>query len=232
MNSKKLAVQVIIYCLGLLILAFGVAFAIGSNLGISPVNSVPFAAHLASGINVGTAVTIFFLLLIGFQVLILRRNFKPIELTQIIFATIFGFFVDLTVFILGDFAIPTYAGQLAMLAISIVLIAIGVSMYLEAKLISLPPEGILLAFIQKYPKYTFARCKVVFDCGLVLIAVAITLLSLRGVYGVREGTVISAILLGRAIYYARRIVVYLLGKTRFYKIISNEGSEKRDPQEP
>jgi len=224
LNLKKLATQVIIYCIGLLVLAFGVAFAINSNLGISPVNSVPFAVHLAGGINVGTAVTIFFLVLIALQILILRRDFKLRDLTQIIFATIFGFFVDLTVFILGDFVLPTYAGQLVMLAISIVLIAIGVSVYLEAKLISLPPEGILLAFIQKYPQYTFARCKVVFDCGLVIIAVAITLIALRGVYGVREGTVISAIFLGKAIYYARKIVVYLLGKTPVYKIISNETS--------
>jgi len=220
MNITKIATQVVIYCLGLLILAFGVAFAINSNLGISPVNSVPFAVHLASGINVGTAVTIFFLVLIGLQIVILRRDFKLVDLTQIIFATIFGFFVDFTVFVLDNFAIPTYAGQLAMLAISIILIAIGVSMYLEAKLISLPPEGILLAFIQKYPRHTFPRCKIIFDCGLVLIAVAITLVALRGVYGVREGTIISAVLLGRAIYYARKIVVYLLSKTQFYKIIT------------
>jgi len=209
---KKLACQVVVYCIGLFILAIGIAFAINSDLGISPVNSVPFAVHLVSGINMGTAVTLFFLLLIGLQAALLRRQFKPIELTQIIFSTIFGFFVDFAIFIVGVLAFPTYAGQLAMLAISIVLIAIGVSMYLEAKLISLPAEGIILAVIQKYPRHTFTRVKVVFDCVLVVIAVAITLVFLRGIYGIREGTIISAIFLGKAIYYARKVVSWVLKK--------------------
>ena len=215
MSIKKLAAQVTVYCTGLFILAIGIAFAINSDLGISPVNSVPFAVHLVSGINMGTAVTVFFLLLIGLQAALLRRDFKLRVLTQIIFSTIFGFFVDLAIFIVGDFTIPTYVGRLAMLAISTVLIAVGVAMYLEAKLISLPAEGIILAVIQKYPRYTFTRIKVIFDCVLVVIAVAITLVFLRGLYGTREGTVISAILLGKAIYYARKVVVWGLRKVGF-----------------
>ena len=167
MNLKKLTCQVIIFCIGLFILAIGIAFAINSDLGISPVNSLPFAAHLVSGINMGTAVTVFLLLLIGLQAVILRREFKLIELTQIVFSTLFGFFVDLAIFIVGDFTIPMYAGQLAMLAISIVLVATGIAMYLEAKLISLPPEGIIIAIIKKYPRHTFTRVKVMFDCILV-----------------------------------------------------------------
>ena len=222
MKIKKLAFQVAIYCVGLFILAIGVAFAINSDLGISPVNSVPFAAHLASGINIGLSVTLFFLLLIGLQIILLKRDFKLIDLTQIVFSTIFGYFVNLAVFIVGDFAIPTYAGQLAMLAISIVLIASGVSMYLEAKLISLPAEGIILAIIKKYPLYTFSRVKVIFDCVLVAIAVAITLIFMGGIYGTREGTVLSAIFLGKAIPYARKAVIWALDKIRFYDLLNND----------
>ena len=60
----------------------------------------------------------------------MRKDFKWINLTQLIFSTIFGYFVDLAKWIVGDFAIPTYAGQLLMLAISILLVAIGVSLYM------------------------------------------------------------------------------------------------------
>ena len=212
MKIKKLIYQIAVYCVGLLILAFGVAFAINSNLGISPVNSVPYVVHLVSGINMGMLVTLFFLLLIVMQIILLRRNFKPIDLTQIIFSTIFGYFVNVARAIVGDFTIPTYAGQLLMLAISIVLIAIGVSMYLEAKLISLPAEGIILAIIQKYPRHTFAKVKVIFDCVLVVLAVGITLMFLGGIYGTREGTILSAIFLGKTIPYARKLVIWILNK--------------------
>ncbi len=54
------------------------------------------------------------------QILLLRKKFRPIDLTQLVFSTIFGRFVDVAKKVVGDFAIPTYPGQLVMLAISIV----------------------------------------------------------------------------------------------------------------
>jgi len=238
MNLKKLTYQVIVYSIGLFILAMGVAFAINSDLGISPVNAIPLAAYLASGrtISMGITVIIFFVILILLQIFILRKDFKPINLTQIVFSTMFGYFVNATRAILGDFTlanhiggimvgnfdVSAYAGQLIMLAISIVLIAAGLSMYLEAKLISLPSEGILLAIIQKNPNLTFPRLKVIFDCILVVVAIAITLIFLRRVEGVREGTIISAIFIGKVIPLVRRGVGFILGKAGFYKIMCEE----------
>lgn len=34
--------RVILYAVGLLFMAFGVAFSVNSNLGVSPVNSLPY----------------------------------------------------------------------------------------------------------------------------------------------------------------------------------------------
>jgi len=237
-NYKKLAYQVVVYSIGLFILASGVAFAINSNLGISPVNAIPLASYLASGrvISMGTIVTIFLASLILLQIFVLRRDFKWINLTQIIFSTMFGYFVNASRAIVGEFTLAThmsglmvgnfdvsaYVGQLIMLAISIILIAAGLSMYLEAKLISLPSEGIVLAIIQKYPKWTFPRLKVVFDCILVAIAISITLIFLRSIEGTREGTVISAIFIGKVIPPVRRGIAFILGKAGFYRIMSGE----------
>jgi len=229
--KKRFAAQIAIYMLGLFILAFGVVFAINSDLGISPVNALPFVVSLVSGIQVGICVTVFLLACIGLQIILLRRGFKWINLTQIFFSFIFGYFVDLAMFIKGDFSlahvvgnfgIPAYVGQLLMLAISIALLAIGVALYLEAKLISLPPEGVVQAIASKLRNGKFHRVKIAMDSILVLMALAVTLIFMGGVYGLREGTVFSAIFIGKMIPVAQKFITPILEKIGFRAIGSTE----------
>ena len=133
--------RVILYAVGLLFMAFGVAFSVNSNLGVSPVNSLPYVISKIIHMDLGNSVILVFSCYILVQILVMRRDFKWINLTQLIFSTIFGYFVDLAKWIVGDFAIPTYAGQLLMLAISILLVAIGVSLYMGVKLVNMPMEA-------------------------------------------------------------------------------------------
>ena len=217
--AKKFAARVAVYVLGLFILAFGVVFAINSDLGISPVNSLPFAIHLASGVDMGLSVTAFFLFCIALQIALLRREFKWVNLTQIVFSTIFGAFVDVARFFMGDFSLGDflgYPGQLMMLAISIALIALGLAAYMEARLVNLPPEGVVQAIADKIPGGKFHRVKIAMDSVLVVMAIAVTLVFLGGVYGAREGTVLSAIFIGKTIPVARKVATFVLGKTGFY----------------
>ena len=216
MLTKRLAAKVAVYILGLLILAFGVVFAINSDLGISPVNALPFAVSLAFGVRVGTSVTLFFLLCLVAQIVLLRKEFRWINLTQIIYSFIFGYFVDFAIFVKGGFSLPTYAGQLVMLVVSLVLIPTGLSMYLEAKLVPMPSEGLVMTITQKLQNTTFARVKVIFDCVLVVSAISLTLIALGGVYGVREGTVISAIFIGKLMPYTGKVISRVLDRMGFY----------------
>ena len=210
MSKTKFASRIGIYCLGLFILALGVAFSINANLGISPVSSWPITVHMAFGIGAGLSKSLFFVLCVLVQIIILRKDFRWIDLTQILFSFLFGVFLDAAIWIIGDFALPTYVGQLVMLGISILLISTGLAIYLEARLIALPAEGIILALMQKYPKLTFQRIKVVKDCLLVSFAIATTLIFMDGIYGVREGTVLTALLVGRITPIIRKAVPKLV----------------------
>ena len=50
----KLSVRrVVIYLLGLFILALGVSFSVKSRLGVSPVNSIPYTVSMLTGIEQG-----------------------------------------------------------------------------------------------------------------------------------------------------------------------------------
>lgn len=190
------ATRVVIYIIGLFFMAMGVAFAVNSDLGVSPVTSLPYVVSLISGTALSTCVIIVYGTYILLQILILRKEFRIINLTQIIFSSIFGYFTDFTKWLLGDFALPTYAGQLAMLAISIVMVAFGVFLYLEVDLVSMPMEGLTQAIAKKLNK-PFHNVKVVVDCASVVIGITLSFVFLHGLFGIREGTVITAIVVGK-----------------------------------
>ena len=134
------AIRVILYVVGLFFMALGVAFAVNSDLGVSPVTSLPYVVSLIADRALGTCVIAVYGVYIVLQILILRREFRLINLTQILFSTVFGYFTDFTKWLLGDFTLPTYAGQLVMLAISIVIVALGVFLYIEVDLVPMPME--------------------------------------------------------------------------------------------
>ena len=102
----QFVIRILVYCLGLLLLAFGVAISVNSDLGVSPVNSLPYVISQIIHVQLGTCVTAVFCSYILLQVLILRREFQPINLLQILFSTLFGYFVDFAKWTIGDFALP------------------------------------------------------------------------------------------------------------------------------
>ena len=130
------------------------------------------------------------------QILILRREFRLINLTQIIFSTIFGYFTNFTKWLLADFTLPTYGGQLVMLAISIVAVAFGVFLYMEVDLVAMPMEGLTQAIAKKVGK-PFHNVKIVVDCSSVALGIVLSFVFLHGLLGIREGTVITAIVVGK-----------------------------------
>lgn len=199
--------RVVIYILGLLFLAFGVAFSVNSNLGVSPVNSLPYVVSLITETDMGSCVIVIFGSYILVQILLLRRNFQWVNLTQMVFSTLFGYFVDFAKWVVGDFALPTYFGQLAMLAISIIMVAAGVCLYMDVKLVNMPMEGMTHAIKETLlPGLAFHDVKVIMDCVVVGIGVVLSFLFLGRLDGIREGTVICALLVGKLMKPIKKIL--------------------------
>lgn len=189
--------RILIYAIGLFFLAIGVVLAINSDLGVSPVNSLPYVLSLISGIDMGACVTMVFSVYILVQILIKRRDFQWINLTQLIFSALFGYFVDFARQMVGSFSFPTYAGQLVTLLISMVFVAIGLSLYMGVDLVNMPMEGMTLAISECFPQYSFHKIKIVVDCSSVLIGILLSFLFLGRLQGIREGTVLSALFIGK-----------------------------------
>ena len=195
---KKYLYRGIIYIIGIFFLAFSVAFAVNSDLGISPVNSFPNAISIVSGVSLGTCASAVFIFYVLLQIVILRKKFKWYNIFQIVVSLMFGYFTDFAKKTLGSFCFPTYAGRLLMLGISIVLIAIGISLYTDVKLIPMPSEGLTLTFSEAFG-IKFHNMKIIQDCVSVSLAIIISLVFTGKILGVREGTLISALLVGKLI---------------------------------
>jgi len=213
-SLSQYGIRILIYCGALFLMAVGVALSVNSNLGVSPVNSLPYVISQIIHVQMGTCVTVLFCFYILLQVIILRREFQPVNLLQILFSTIFGYFVDFAKMLVGDFAIPTYAGKLVMLAASIFLIALGVMLYIDVELVPMPMEGLSSCIAKKLNK-PFPTMKTVIDCVVVLSGVVLCFVFLGRLDGIREGTIITAIVTGKLIAIFKKPISPILSKLCF-----------------
>lgn len=181
---------------GLSIMAFGVAFSIKASLGTSPISSVPYVVSLFTPLTVGTATIVMHCVFILLQILILRRNYHPIQLMQLPVAFFFGYLTDFGVWAVQGVRCSTYWQQWIVCLIGILLVAVGVSLEVKAGVVVLAGEGVVLAICKVLPKIKFGYMKVGFDVTLVVIACILSLVFTGRLQGVREGTVAAALLVG------------------------------------
>ncbi len=180
---------------GLSIMAFGVAFSIKASLGTSPISSVPYVVSLFTPLTVGTATIIMHCVFILMQILILRKNYHPIQLMQLPVAFFFGYLTDFGVWAVQGISYNAYWQQWLLCLIGILLVAIGVSLEVKAGVVVLAGEGVVLAICQVIP-VKFGYMKVGFDVTLVVIACVLSLVFTHQLQGVREGTVAAAVMVG------------------------------------
>ena len=192
-----------VYALGLFIMAIGVVLSVKSALGVSPVTCLANVTYQIFGVsmgvealNLGVCTTLTYCLYILVEALILRRDFKPHMLLQIVASTIFGTMVNLASALFSFLPAPqSYPMRLLFLLLSIPTVALGVMLYLAPNILPTPGEGLSLAVSKKIGK-PVSSCKTITDCCMVGFSVVVSLVYFHGLVGVREGTVISALLVG------------------------------------
>ena len=195
--------RILVYVLGMYLMAIGVVCSSRSALGVTPVSSlgnvlyqIGASAGAPAFVNLGNCTTAVFCLYLVIEFLILRRDFKPAMLLQVAASLLFGQLVNLASAMLFFLPDPgSYVLRLVYLAVSIPLVSAGVMLYLSPNLLAMPGEGLCLAVTRK-TSLSMGTAKTIFDCSVVLLSALVSLLYFRGLVGVREGTVISALLVG------------------------------------
>lgn len=190
--------KIVVYSIGLLFLAVGVTISIKSDLGVSPVNSIPYVLSCITPFNQGHLIFAIFSFYVFIQIGIQKRDFKLINLFQLAFAAAFGYFVNFTNYLINFESPSNYLLRFGLLMVSIVCIAIGVTLYLRANLLPMPAEGCMIA-IQGKTNHEFSKIKSFFDTLSVIIAGILAIAFLGQLSSVREGTIIAAVLVGKTI---------------------------------
>lgn len=194
-SFDHLAERIIFLCLGLTIMAFGVAFSIKAALGTSPISSVPYVTSTISGLSVGTTTIIMNFMFVLIQIAILRKKYDWFQLLQFPAAIVFGTMIDVAEYLLKPVAFSNYLEQWLLCVVGIFLVALGVSVEVMANLVTTAGEGIVLAICQVAP-VKFSNMKVAFDVTLVCISIALSFIFLGHLDGVREGTIAAAVFVG------------------------------------
>lgn len=193
---KHMLRRCLLLVVGLVIMAFGVAFSIKAGLGTSPISSLPYVLSLLPlHLTVGTATIAMHVTLIILQILLLRRRYDPFQLAQLPVALVFGSLTDFSVWALQGINVSAYPARWVLCIIGILLVGVGVSFEVTANVVTLAGEGMFLAVCKVFP-VPFGNAKIGFDVTLVVIASVLSLLFLGGLYGVREGTVAAAFCVG------------------------------------
>ena len=185
----------LIFLVGLFVNSLGVSLITKANLGTSPISSIPYVLSLNFPFTLGNFTIFFSIFLIVLQLIILRKNFKLEHILQIPVSIIFGYFIDLTMILFFWVNPEAYIMKIVYLLIGCLILGVGVYMEVLADVVMLPGESFVRAIVLTW-KTNFGTTKICFDVSMSVIAAVLSFIFAGRLAGVREGTVIAALLVG------------------------------------
>ena len=194
MEWKKIN-RYVIYLISLFIISLGASLSIKANLGTSPLICLPYVCSLITNLSVGIVIFLFTILFIVIQIALLGKGFEKRQYLQLVIGFIFSFFVDFSLMIVNFINPIGYINQFLLLLFSCLVVAFGVLLEIQTEVVYLPADGIIVA-ISKVLKKDFPKVKPFVDTSMVIIAAVLSIVFLGYLAGVREGTIISALIIG------------------------------------
>lgn len=190
------------YTFGMVVLALGITLNTKTGLGVSPIISLPTSVSYLQGWNLGNMTLILYVIMVLLQKGMLGRQFPLRSWLQLpvtlVFSRVINLFND-------GIQVPTdnLPVQLALLALAILLIAVGMTFSLYMDLVPNPGDGIVYALCQ-CSGWNLGLSKNVVDLTCVASTCIYTLLASGRVQYIGIGTLLTMLLVGR--------VVALLGR--------------------
>ena len=211
LTLKQLPARCVLLCLGLAVMALGVAFSIKASLGTSPISSFPYVTSRISGLSVGTTTIIVNTFFVLIQIPILRNRYQWFQLLQFPAVIVFGLLIDAGGALIQGITFADYFQQWLLCVIGILLVGLGVSLEVAAGLVTTAGEGVVLAICQVFP-IKFSTVKIAFDVTLVCISILTSFLFLGGLEGIREGAVAAAVCVGLVTRQCQKLVKWVTKK--------------------
>ena len=176
-KQKKWILRIALYLIGIMVLALGITLNTKTNLGVSPIISMPYAVAQIFGYETGTAVFVAYLIFIVLQIVLLKGKFPPFQFLQV--AASYLTIAFITIF---DW----------------ILTGIGAAVTVDVNIVPNPADGLARVLGERCGK-NMGFGKNLFDFSAIVISLAIGLVGAGRPVGIGIGTVIAMVCTGRVI---------------------------------
>ena len=184
----------------MMILALGITLNTKTELGVSPLISMPFSVSEITGLNFAALAFVMYALFTVIEIWLEGDRRNKIDWLQIPYSLLFSMLLQLydTAYDALGITLNGFIPRFIMLIIAVALVGIGVSMSVSMKLLPTPADGLAREVGIKL-KRGLGLGKNAIDITSVAITCAIGLISVHHIVGVGIGTVVAMIGVGRAI---------------------------------
>lgn len=200
MKQEKVPLSVArlgIYLMGMIVLALGIVLNTKTQLGVSPIISVPYSIAKIWGLNLGNTTFVFYLCCILMQILLLRKRFQPYQLLQVVVSLITSQFINMFDWLL-DIEPQNFAQKLFILAAAIIVTAIGAATMVMMELVPNPADALAKVFGDLTGR-GLGLGKNIFDSICFVLSLVIGFVFAGKIVGIGLGTVCAVIFVGRCI---------------------------------
>ena len=212
---KQVIKNYALFLIGLFIASMGVALSAKAGLGTSPVASVPYSVSLVNhALTFGWWLNMWSVLQIAVQIALLRKKCKPVEIIiQTVLAFVYGYLTDFSCKLISGLQANNYIMQFALMILSCFVLGFGIWIQFKGGVAMLPGEAMNRA-ISEVTGIKYENIKIFFDVLYIVIAAAICFIFVGKLEGVREGSIIAAVLIGNII----KLYNFLYSKTTHKKL--------------
>lgn len=211
MKGKEIT-KYILFVVSLFINAFGIAFITKATLGTSPITSITLVMSLFTPLTMGQWTIMLNLLFVILELPLMSRERlredKLLYVSQIPVTLCFGVFIDISMSLLSWLVPLTYVAKLTSLAAGCVILAVGIALEVKVNVAMAAGEYFVRVIALRFRK-DFGYVKLGFDSSLVLLSCAVSLIAMHRIDGVREGTVVAALIVGPIVHWITPLYAFV-----------------------
>lgn len=180
--------------LGFIIVGIGFAFTLKANVGVGSWDALSASLYSLSGIEVGTVGMILNIGCVFGQMIILKKDFKLIQLLQIPLSVLLGLVINYVLYEILVFPFDSFIGGIVMYIVSTEICVIGVALIMVLDEVTFALEGFCDALTKVIP-FQFPVVRQFADIvsfGIIVILTLVTQIP----WSIGIGTIIGMVIFG------------------------------------
>lgn len=191
--AKRFLLNLLYVIFGVTLVGIGGSLTMKAGIGIAAIDAFNSSISEFTTIKVGTVSILVNVMLLAFQWMILKRDFKLFQLMQIPLSMLIGEVLNVMVYtVLPLITIESYAMNIILLIIGNMIAATGVGLCTALNFVSFPLESLCIVLSKKMPS-SFGKIRQSADILFIISSLVLSLVLNLSFY-IREGTILSALI--------------------------------------